>query len=142
MFELDISNKKHQELLKKYEEENDKINIQKRYDKSSNEQNIYLCFEKDDMITDVVLIQCMKDVKNCMITYLKKNKKNKDVILSSTNYALNTLGMEEAFVNIEKSDKKIMAFLEKMNYESLGEENGYMLYLKEKSEILIRERII
>ena len=94
------------------------------------------------MITDVVLIQCMKDVKNCMITYLKKNKKNKDVILSSTNYALNTLGMEEAFVNIEKSDKKIMAFLEKMNYESLGEENGYMLYLKEKSEILIRERII
>ena len=142
MFELDISNKKHQELLKKYEEENDKINIQKRYDKSSNEQNIYLCFEKDDMITDVVLIQCMKDVKNCMITYLKKNKKNKDVILSSTNYALNTLGMEEAFVNIEKSDKKIMAFLEKMNYESLGEENGYMLYLKEKSEILIRERAI
>ena len=142
MFELDISNKKHQELLKKYEEENDKINIQKRYDKSSNEQNIYLCFEKDDMITDVVLIQCMKDVKSCMITYLKKNKKNKDVILSSTNYALNTLGMEEAFINIEKSDKKIMAFLEKMNYESLGEENGYMLYLKEKSEILIRERII
>ena len=50
------------------------------------------------------------------------------------NYALNTLGMEEVFLNISSSDKTMINYLDSLGYENLGEENNKIIYLTEREE--------
>ena len=47
---------------------------------------------------------------------------------------MKTLGLEEVFVEINPDNKGLLAFLDKKGYESLGEENGMIIYLKEREE--------
>ena len=42
--------------------------------------------------------------------------------------------MEEVFIETEKNDNNMIGILEQEGLENLGEENGKILYLKEKEE--------
>ena len=152
LFLLDPYNEKHISMIKTFEKENDlssKIseNIGKirssiskeNYLKNKKElneisENIFL--EKESKITDCCFIQGEKDIKTCKITfYPLKNKIIKRKLANYvSNYAINTLGMEEVFLNISANDKNMINYLESLGYENLGEENNKIIYLKEKEE--------
>ena len=42
--------------------------------------------------------------------------------------------MEEAFINIANNNPNLIKYLEKNEFESLGEEDGNIIFLKEKTE--------
>ena len=58
-------------------------------------------------------------------------KKKRPIINLAADYALNILGMEEVFVSIKSTERPLIDSLEQ-SFENLGEEDGYVTYLKEK----------
>ena len=48
---------------------------------------------------------------------------------------MNILGMVDIFIKANFDDKNMIANLEARGFESLGEENGQLIYLKEKELI-------
>ena len=83
-------------------------------------------------ITDACIIHVSKDIKTCNIYYAPLSQKKKRPIIDlAADYALNVLGMEEVFVSIKTTEKSLIDSLEQ-SFENLGEENGYVTYLKEK----------
>ena len=42
--------------------------------------------------------------------------------------------MEEAFINVANNNPNLIKYLEKNGFESLGEEDGNIIFLKEKTE--------
>ena len=152
LFLLDPYNDKHISMINNFEKENDlsskisesigkiRSSISKNdyleQKKKSNEINENLFIEKETKIIDCCLIQGEKDIKTCRISlYPLKNKISKRKIVSYvSNYAINTLGMEEVFINVSSDDKSMINYLDSLGYENLGEENNKVLYLKEKEE--------
>ena len=76
-----------------------------------------------------------RDIRKCTISFspLRKNLKKRFLLSAVTDYALNTLNMEEVFISLEKEDLKTLKQLEQNNYENIGEVNGCLIYLKEKN---------
>ena len=158
LFLVDPYNVEHIRLIKKFEEENemetsiidslfkDTSNETKeeyeKNNKESNEINISLFLEDSSTIKDMCIIQGVKDRKSCNITFskLKTKQKSRKLITLSTDFALNTLGMQEAFISVSASDKNMLNYLSSKGFESLGEENGKVIYLKEKEEIELHQR--
>ena len=151
LFLLDPYNDKHVNMIKEFEKENNMYKISEvigklhssiskdefiQKQKNSNEINENLFIEKSSKIIDCCLIQGEKDIKTCRISlYPLKNKISKRKIVSYvSNYAINTLGMEEVFINVSSDDKSMINYLDSLGYENLGEENNKVLYLKEKEE--------
>ena len=60
----------------------------------------------------------------------------------AANYALDTLGMEEVFVNVSEDDNNMINYLELKGFENLGEVEGNILLLKEKEEKENSQRMI
>lgn len=112
--------------------------------KSSNDIETSLFLEMDDSVKDVCHIKGEKDRKTCTITFaeIKTKLRNRRMITLATDYALNSLGMEEVFVSIDKEDKNMIMNLEARGFESLGEESGIIIYLKEKELIKEPLRVI
>ncbi len=112
-------------------------------EKSSNEIETSLFVDSEHGIKDICHITGEKDRKTCMITFasIKTKLRNRRIITLATDYALNNLGMEEVFVSIDADDKNMITNLEARGFESLGEESGIIIYLKEK-ELLIDNPII
>ena len=52
----------------------------------------------------------------------------------AVDFAKNTLNMKEIFIKANKNDKSILESLEKENFENLGIQDGYILYLTEAEE--------
>ena len=152
LFLLDPYNDKHLSMIRNFEKENDlssrisedigkiRSSISKdNYIKekiNSNEINENIFLEKESKITDCCFIQGEKDIKTCRISfYPLKNKIIKRKLISYvSNYAMNTLGMEEVFINAAKTDKSMINYLNSLGYENLGEENNKIIYLTEKEE--------
>lgn len=152
LFLLDPYNDKHISMIKEFEKENDLSNdISKNLSKirSSIPQNTYLekkknsneisenlFMEKGLKITDCCYIQGEKDIKTCRINFypIKSKIIKRKLALYASNYAINTLGMEEVFLNVEPKDKSMINYLESNGFENLGEENNKVLYLREKVE--------
>ena len=152
LFLLDPYNDKHISMIKDFEKENDlssKIseNIGKirssiskenylNKKKESNEISENLFLEKNLKIIDCCLIQVEKDIKTCRISFysLKNRIIKRKLVNYVANYALNTLGMEEVFINVSSSDKSMINYLNSLGYENLGEDNNKIIYLKEKEE--------
>lgn len=152
LFLLDPYNDKHISMIKDFEKENNlssKIseNISKirssisketylKQKKDSNEISENLFLEKGLKITDCCYIQGEKDIKTCRITFhpLKNKVIKRKLVTYVANYALNTLGMEEVFLNVSSSDKTMINYLDSLGYENLGEENNNIIYLTEREE--------
>ena len=109
------------------------ITIEKKED-NSNEFDKYIYTEKDNQIDSIFLIQCLRDIKTCNVIWLNADLSRKSIIKDATNYALEILGMEEAFINVANNNPNLIKYLEKNGFESLGEEDGNIIFLKEKTE--------
>lgn len=104
--------------------------------KISNEISLALFIAEKGVIKDGCHIQCERGIKNCKITFLPPTSPlRKKMILSATNYALETLKMKIVFLDVNQRDKLIVSYLEKNGYENLGEEKDKILFLKEKVEV-------
>ena len=101
---------------------------------NSNEFDKYIYTEKDNQIHSIFLIQCLRDIKTCNVIWLNADLSRKSIIKDATNYALEILGMEEAFINVANNNPNLIKYLEKNEFESLGEEDGNIIFLKEKTE--------
>ena len=101
---------------------------------NSNEFDKYIYTEKDNQIGSIFLIQCLRDIKTCNVIWLNADLSKKSLIKDATNYALEILGMEEAFINVDNNNPNLIKYLEKNGFESLGEEDGNIIFLKEKTE--------
>ena len=89
-------------------------------------------FTGQKSITDACIIYASKDIKTCNIYFAPLSQKKKRPIIDlAAEYALNVLGMEEVFVSIKATEKTLIDSLEQ-SFENLGEEDGYVTYLKEK----------
>ena len=110
------------------------ITIDINKEDNSNEFDKYIYTEKDNQIDSVFLIQCLRDIKTCNVIWLNADLSKKSIIKDATNYALEILGMEEAFINVANNNPNLIKYLEKNGFESLGEEDGNIIFLKEKTE--------
>lgn len=102
--------------------------------RNTNEIETSLFIELDNVIKDICHITGEKDRKACTITFadIKTKLKNRRIITLATDYALNNLGMKDVFVSVKQDDQNMITNLEARGYESLGEESGKLIYLKEK----------
>lgn len=137
LFPIEINNLKHIELLDKFEK-NNKLEIpigffkRKEEISSNNDICMELVLQEKEQIEDICHLSGYKDIKSCTISFVKKDKKNRKIFDMATNYALNTLGMEEVFININPEDKETINYFISNNYECLGNEKGSIIFLKEK----------
>ncbi len=138
-------------LLKEYEKTNNlhskilpflnsikEAKTKEEYEKSLTEENdiIQSIYIKDgNFIKDCCFLEGKKDIKKCTISFseLQKKAKTRQLLTLVTDYALNTLNMQEVFIILAKDDTNFQQILEANNYENLGDVNGFATYLKEKS---------
>ncbi len=135
LFPIDPSNIKHIELLDEFEKENNgrtPIGVYKKDDATSNDINMSLVLEVKERVEDICHIQGYKDIKSCTISFAPKKKKKRKIVSLATNYAIDTLGMEEVFIRINPNDIDMIKYLGTNEFECLGEEKGSIIYLKEK----------
>ena len=158
LFLLDPYNDAHLDKIIVFENENnitdkpslyikkirESISKEDYYDSNKNELEEIIFTEKNNKITDCCYIQGEKDIKQCKITPLNINDKNKrrHLVENATNYALDTLGMEEVFIKADYNDNSMINYLELKGFENLGEIEGSILLLKEKEEKENSQRMI
>ncbi len=114
--------------------------LQKKKKRNEIEEDLFIV--KDSEIIDYCHISGEKDIKTGRIipASLKELERKRRIITLATDYAMKTLGLEEVFVEINPDNKGLLAFLDKKGYESLGEENGMIIYLKEREEEEIKNQ--
>lgn len=152
LFLLDPYNDKQVSMIKEFEHDNNLSNeisnnigqirssisketyLETKKEKNEIQDNLFL--EKGLKITDCCLIQGEKDIKTCRINFypLKNKILKRKLALYAANYAINSLGMEEVFLNIDPNDKSMISYLDSNGFENLGLENNKLLYLKENIE--------
>lgn len=160
LFLLDPYNDKHLEKIILFEEENNMLDKPSNYikrikettskeeyienNKNKNEIDEIIFTEKDNKMTDCCHIHGEKDIKTCRITPLNILNKNKRRHLPelAADYALSTLGMEEVFIFVEEGNHGMVNYFELKGFERLGEEDGSILFLKEKEEKENSQRMI
>lgn len=100
--------------------------------KLSNELEDILIVEEDSKIKGYCHIKGEKDLKMCQLSFPVKDNKLRNIVALFTEYAQNQLNFEEVFIKLDNSDKSHDKMLRDLGFESLGEELGKSLYLKEK----------
>ena len=109
--------------------------------KESNEIHESLFLQDEETITDTCHVQAEKDMKSCRIFFAPINIKYRRLIPLATEYAFNILGMEDIFVTVDGgTDHQLIENLELNGFESLGENEGSIMYLKEKQFTQEQER--
>lgn len=136
---IDPNNLNHIQLMDEFEKKEDistpigtYSKVKKEENDSSNDISIELVLEEKKKVQDICHLQGFKDIKQCSISLTSKEKKNRKIIPLATSYALEILGMEEVFIKINPHDKNMIEYMNKNNYECLGNEKGNLIYLKEK----------
>lgn len=154
-FLLDPYNDKQLDMLSIFEKENnlsiidsiDKSISKEEYlnrKKERNEIEEILFTEKDGKIIDCCFIQGEKDRKVCKIMcydIMNKSRKRKLPLLASE-YLLNTLDMEEVFIDVLPEDTTMQNYLTEKGFVSLGDNNGKLIYLKDREEKENSQRMI
>ena len=115
--------------LKKIDDER----VSDRVKNNDNDFTIELLLEENKKIKDICHIQGVKDMRQCFISFLSKNKRKRKMIPLATSYALDVLGMEEVFIKTQPNDENMIKYLLESNYECLGDEKGSIIFLKEKN---------
>lgn len=110
--------------------------------KLSNEIRESLFLEFNSKVIDLCYIEGEKDIKACTVSFapLKKKLKKRDLIGIATDYAINHLKMEEIFVKVSPEDKTMIDILKQNSFENLGENEGEIVFLKEREEELETQR--
>lgn len=116
-----------EELSHKYTKEEYNNNLQK-----SNEIMTSLFVVKDNEISDFCLIKYEKDRKIANVTYPKLEKTKRKIVSASTEYIFNILSLEEMFVSVNNNDNSITTTLLENGFESLGNTNNMIQFIKEK----------
>ena len=141
LFILDQQNEDHIRLLDEFQTEN---NIDLSYclkqDEDSNSINECLFIEESSKMRDFCQIQGVKDLKKCNINVARiETKRKRRLIPNAIDYALNTLEMEEAYVNISPKDERLAMNMELDGYESIGEQDGNLVFLKEREDVFNKQ---
>ena len=112
--------------------------------KDSNEIEEDLFIEKNYKIEDMCHIHGEKDRKIAKITMasLNNKEKNRKLLSLATDYIFSSLEFEEVFLEIKNSDKSLFSFLESNGFENLGEEDGTTIFLKDREDEKITQRMI
>ena len=112
--------------------------------KEKNDFNEILIIIRNGKIKDCCAISGVKDRKSCTISFqpLKAKLKNRSLVTIATDYALKTLGMQEAFTIMPIENQSIMTMLEPQGYENLGIEGNTIMYLKESTLQNIAQRVM
>ena len=157
LFLLNPYNDSHVEKLLAFEKENNKeeslidikniretISEVEYFSPNKNEFEEIMFTEKANKITDCCYIKGARDIKKCSIIPFNINNKNKRRHLPelAATYALDTLGMEEAYIRVDPNDNNMINYLELKGFENIGENNGDILLLKEKEEKENSQRMI
>lgn len=160
LFLLDPYNDTHFELMREFETRNELpatsteiiSNIRKTIPreeyaqkrKEKNDFNEILIIIQNGKIKDSCAISGVKDRKSCTISFqpLKSKLKNRSLVTIATDYALKTLGMQEAFTIMPIENQSIMTMLEPQGYENLGIEGNTIMYLKENVLQNMAQRVI
>ena len=101
--------------------------------KQSNEIHQSLFLQAEEKITDTCHVQAEKDMKSCRIFFAPINVRSRRLVPLATDYAFEVLGMEDVFVTVDGStDQELIGSLELNGFENLGENDGNIMYLKEK----------
>jgi hypothetical protein len=111
--------------------------------KESNEIHESLFLQDEEAITDTCHVQAEKDMKSCRIFFAPiSTGRNRKLIPLATDYAFDVLGMEDVFVTISSgtTDHELMENLELNGFENLGENEGNIMYLKEKQFVNEQEK--
>ena len=135
LFPIDPENLKHIKLLDEFEKENNictPIGTYKKEDLSNNDISMELILQDKSKVKDVCHLQGYRDMKSCTISFVPKQRKTRKIVSLATDYAMETLGMEEVFLRINPEDTSMMEFLDSSEFECLGDEKGSIIYLKEK----------
>ena len=160
LFLVDPYNDEHIAMIHQFEDENDiieKISAslgvlrasmnQDNYQhmkKESNEIEEDLFIEKNYKIEDMCHIHGEKDRKIAKITMsnIKDKRKNRKLLSLATNYVFLSLDFEEVYVEIKDKDKSLKEYLENTGYENLGDEDGKIIFLKDREEEKNMQRMI
>ena len=152
LFLVDPYNKEHIEMIDEFEIKNElksKISTYLKTLNSSVSKSTYLerkktandideslFIEKDGKITDYCYIHGEKDIKTCKIKFYPLKIKNIKRKLPSiaADFAINTLGLEEVFIDVDENDNNMIKYLETHDFECLGMENNKIIYLKEREQ--------
>lgn len=110
--------------------------------KESNEIDEVLYTIEDSRIKDYCHIYGEKDRKMCTITFPISGIKRKNAVSKFVNCAQHDLGIKEVFIKVDSNDKNLIKNLNDLGYESLGEDNGSIIYLKEEELEKITQRAI
>lgn len=112
--------------------------------KNSNEIEQSLFLEDNGNVVDICHIHGEKDIKTCNLYFapITLSTKNRPLLTLALDYALNVLGMEEIFVASPVTNKNLRENLENRGFENLGEDNGNIIFLKEKEIIQKTGRVI
>lgn len=102
--------------------------------KTNNTITIDFCLKENNQVKDMCHIVGEKDIKTCYVSLAPIKGKRKKLIEQVTDYIFNTLNMEQLFITIKKEDSTIIKTLLEEDFESLGEENNQLLFLKDKEE--------
>ena len=111
--------------------------------KDSNEIHQSLFLDKAVKTMSDICIQAEKDMKSCRIFFAPiSTGRNRKLIPLATDYAFDVLGMEDVFVTINASgsEQELAENLEHNGYENLGENDGNIMYLKEKQFMQEQEK--
>ncbi|MBR2678200.1 MAG: hypothetical protein IKE63_02165 [Bacilli bacterium] len=155
---LDPYNDKMIEQLSSFEEENNindsnitkllnkirKISREKYFEqrKKSNEIEEILFVKEDSKIRDYCHIYGEKDRKICTVSFPRIDVRRRTIIPLIVSYTQNDLGIKETFIKVDPEDKSIIKDLDYLGYESLGENNGNIIYLKEQELEETKQRMI
>ncbi len=159
LFLLDPYNNEHLDMLKEFEQRNSistrmseqleklRASVPKETyinEKNKNEIEENLFLEKESKITDMCHLHVEKDIKLARLNMapIKIKEKTRKLISYVCNYAFHTLKVEEVFVEASSEDKALMTYLDSDGYENLGEQDGKIIYLKEKEETKDIQRMI
>ena len=89
--------------------------------------------QNEENITDTCHVQAEKDMKSCRIFFAPINMRSRRLVPLATDYAFEVLGMKDIFVTVDGStDHELIENLELNGFENLGENDGNIMYLKEK----------
>lgn len=121
-----------------FEQENPIIKPKESF--GSIKEDLYLIKEFD--VIDSCYIEGNSDIRSCILSFPQiKTEGPRKMIRLATDYALNNMGMQESFVFAEKEDKKMKQTLNRLGYESLGEEEKVETFVKDAEMIKERETI-
>ncbi len=102
--------------------------------KTSNTITIDFGLKEANEIKDMCHIVGERDRKACSIFLAPLKGKRKKLLEQATDYLFNVLGMEQVFIQRKPEDTSVIKTLEELNFESLGEEQGSLMYIKDKEE--------